>query len=267
MALFRILMLGDVIGRPGRKMLLRVLPGYRTRHGIHCVIANGENSSGGLGIQRDAMDDLFTAGVDVITTGNHVWHRKEVYELLKKEPRLLRPANYPDRLPGLGHVVVENGGVKVGVINLLGRVFMEPMGSPFETVERELAALKEAGAQIVVVDFHAEATAEKEAMAFHLTGRVSLLAGTHTHVQTSDEKIFPEGMGYITDLGRCGSFFSVLGVDHHASLEGFLTCTNKKFTPAKDSLTMEGVIADIDPATGRVARIERIREQAEAHDE
>ncbi|HOW50504.1 MAG TPA: TIGR00282 family metallophosphoesterase [bacterium] len=267
MASLRILMLGDIIGRPGRKMLLRLLPGYRTRHGISCVIANGENSSGGMGIQRDAMDDLFTAGVDVITTGNHVWHRKEVHELLKKEPRLLRPANYPARLPGLGHVVVERGGVKIGVLNLLGRVFMEPMDNPFEVAERELTLLREAGAQSILVDFHAEATAEKEAMAFHLDGRVSLLAGTHTHVQTSDEKIFPDGMGYITDLGRCGSFFSVLGVEYPASLEGFLTCTNKKFTPAKDSLMMEGVIADIDPATGRAVRIERIREQAEAHDE
>ncbi len=267
MAPLRILMLGDVIGRPGRKMLRVMLPGFRDRHGIHLTVANGENSSGGMGIQRDAMDDLFAAGVDVITTGNHVWHRRTVGDLLKSEPRLLRPANYPARLPGNGRVTVEKSGVKVGIVNLLGRVFMDPMDNPFEVVERELAALKEAGAQVILVDFHAEATAEKEAMAFHLNGRVSLLAGTHTHVQTSDEKIFPDGMGYITDLGRCGSFFSVLGVEYPASLEGFLTCTGKKFTPAKDSLMMEGVIADIDPATGRAVRIERIRQQAEAQDE
>lgn len=267
MVSLRVLMLGDLIGRPGRKMLLRTLPAFRERHGVACVVANGENASGGMGIQRGALDDLFSAGVDVVTSGNHVWHRKEVYGLLAEEPRLLRPANYPARLPGLGRVVVEKAGVKIGVVNLLGRVFMDPMDDPFTAADREIAALRGSGAQVILVDFHAEATAEKEAFAFYLDGRAALLAGTHTHVQTSDEKILPDGLGYITDLGRCGSFLSVLGVEPKASIEGFLTGIPQNFTPAKSTLMMEGVLADIDPATGRTVRIERIRQQAEAYDE
>ncbi len=257
-------MLGDVIGRPGRKMIRTALPSYRERKRIAFVVANGENLSGCCGVKKDALDDLFSGGVDVVTTGNHVWHRHEVRNLLTTEPRLLRPANYPDRLPGKGRGSYVVGKTIVGVMNLQGRTFMDPIDSPFDAADREISLLREEGARIILVDFHAEATAEKEAMAFHLDDRVSFLAGTHTHVQTSDEKIFPGGMGYITDLGRCGSFFSVLGVDHHASLEGFLTCTAKNFTPADHSLMLEGIIAEIDPESGKTLRIERIREPMEA---
>jgi len=245
-------------------MLRALLPAYRQRQGIDLVVANGENLSGGLGVRKDALEDLFAAGVDVVTTGNHVWHRDEVRGLLAAEPRLLRPANYPDRLPGKGTVILSVAGTPVGVVNLLGRVFMDPIDSPFEAADREVTALRAAGAKVVLVDLHAEATAEKEAMGFHLDGRVSFLAGTHTHVQTSDEKILPGGTGYITDLGRCGSFFSVLGVEPDASIEGFLSCIPKNFTPAKNALMMEGVIAEIDPATGSTVRVERIRESTEA---
>lgn len=267
MTLLRVLMLGDVIGRPGRKMLRAFLPEYRARYGISFVVANGENVSGGAGVKSDAFDDLLQGGVDVVTTGNHVWRREEGYFLLRNEPRLLRPANYSARLPGKGCVVRPVGGIFVGVINLLGRTFMDPIDSPFDAADREIVFLREAGAQVILVDFHAEATSEKEAMAFYLDGRVSLLAGTHTHVQTSDEKIFPGGMGYITDLGRCGSFFSVLGMEPQASVEGFLEGVPKSFTPAKNMLMMEGIIADIDPTTGKTVHIERIREKMEAsHD-
>ncbi len=259
----RILMLGDVVGRPGRKMIRAALSSYRERKGIEFVVANGENLSGGLGVKKEALDDLFAGGVDVVTTGNHVWHRKEVYDLLTTEPRLLRPANYPARLPGRGGARYTVADVTIGVVNLQGRTFMDPIDSPFDAADREIALLSEDGTRIILVDFHAEATAEKEAMAFHLDGRVSFLAGTHTHVQTSDEKIFPGGMGYITDLGRCGSFFSVLGVEYRASLEGFLTCTTKNFTPANHSLMLEGVIAEIDPGSGKTVGIERIREPME----
>jgi len=267
MKVLRVLMLGDVIGRPGRKMLRTFLPAYRARHGLSFVVVNGENVSGGAGIKADGLDDLFSAGADVVTTGNHVWRREEGYSLLRNEPRLLRPANYSARLPGRGSTVRPVGGVSVGVINLLGRTFMDPIDNPFDAVDREIALLRETGAQVILVDFHAEATAEKEAMAFYLDGRVSLLAGTHTHVQTSDEKIFPGGMGYITDLGRCGSFFSVLGMEPRPSLKGFLEGVPKTFTPAKEMPMMEGVVADIDPVNGKTVRIDRVRESMEAsHD-
>jgi len=224
------------------------------------VTANGENVSGGLGIQRSGQDDLYSAGVDIITTGNHIWNKKEAISLLKEEnSRLLRPANYPERTAGKGSLLIEKYDIKIGVINILGRVFMDPIESPFFAVDREIDNLKKNEAKIIIVDFHAEATAEKEAMAFYLKDRVSLLAGTHTHIQTSDEKIFPEGMGYITDLGRCGSFFSVLGVEYESSLKGFLTMVPQHFTPDTGKCAMEGVIAEISVETGKTLKIERIR--------
>ncbi len=262
MKIFTILMLGDVVGRPGRKLLTRLLPSFRERHSIDCVIANGENSSGGLGIKQESMKDMLDAGVDLITSGNHVWHRKEVHELLKKEPRLLRPANYPEHLAGKGRALLPypESGITVGVINLLGRVFMDPIESPFEVVMRETEHLKNEGANLLVIDFHAEATAEKEALGFFLDGRAAIVAGTHTHVQTSDEKLLPGGTAYITDLGRCGGFLSVLGFEPEGSIDGFLSCTSKSFTPAKENLAMEGLLISIDGNTKMPVSVKRIRE-------
>lgn len=256
----RIIMLGDVVGRPGRKFIKEVLSGLKNDRAIDLAVINGENASGGNGIQESAMKELFSAGIDVITSGNHVWHKKETYSLLKENERLLRPANYPTKMPGKGSCVVtlDKTGVKVGIINIIGRTFMSPIDNPFESVIKEISAVSQL-ADIIIVDFHAEATAEKEAMAFYLRDKASLLVGTHTHVQTSDEKIFPEGLGYITDLGRCGSFFSVLGFDFNDSLKGFLTSVPQSYTPDKHTLAIEGIIADIDTKTKKTVKIERIR--------
>ncbi len=260
-------LLGDIVGRPGRRLLRSILPRFIQEKEIDFVVANGENSSGGVGIKKNAMVDLHESGVDVITSGNHIWNKKEAVPLLNAEgTKLVRPANYPQHLPGKGSVLVEKHGVKVGVVNLQGRVFMDPIDSPFSAVDREIETLRSEGAQIILVDFHAEATAEKEAMGFHLLGKASLLVGTHTHVQTSDERIYPEGLGYMTDLGRCGSFFSVLGVKHGDSLRGFLTSIPQRYTPAREDLAMEGLVAKIDVQTGKVIELERFRKFMEDRD-
>ncbi len=253
-------MLGDVVGRPGRKVVKTLLPQFKKENDIDFVVANGENSSGGFGIKFDAFNALKNAGVDVVTSGNHIWNKKEVFEVFKKNETLIRPANYPKHLIGKGSVVfaLENG-TKIGVINLLGRVFMPPVDNPFVVVEKEIEKLKEQGTDIIVVDFHAEATSEKEAMGFHLSNKVSLLVGTHTHIQTNDAKIFPEGLGYITDLGRCGSFFSTLGMNYKASLHGFLNCVPQTLSPEKKNLAMEGILATIDKETKKTVKIKNIR--------
>lgn len=259
----KIVLLGDVIGRPGRRVLRALLPKFRKKHSVDMVIANGENASGGLGIKENAYKDLLASGVDVLTSGNHIWNKKEIWSLIeRRSDTLLRPSNYPETLPGKGATIftLKNKDLKIGVINMLGRVFMQPIDSPFTSVKSDVENILLNGVDIIVVDFHAEATAEKEAMAFYLKNKVSFLAGTHTHVQTSDEKIFPEGMGYITDLGRCGSFFSVLGVKYEESLRGFLTSIPQAFTPHKQSLCMEGVIISCDAESGKCVHVERIRE-------
>jgi 2',3'-cyclic-nucleotide 2'-phosphodiesterase len=259
--IIKILMLGDLIGRPGRKIIKDYLGNVIQETEADFVIANGENSSGGAGLLESAAKELFDSGINVITSGNHIWNKKEIKKFISNHPNILRPANYPDKLPGNGSGLFQcrNGSVKIGVINILGRTFMSPIDSPFFAVEKEISALREKGADIIVVDFHAEATAEKEGMAFFLKEKVELLAGTHTHVQTSDEKILGEKMGYITDLGRCGSFNSVIGFNEKDSLEGFLTSVNQKFEPSKSDPVIEGIVADIDPVLKRCLKISRIR--------
>lgn len=254
-------MLGDLIGRPGRKVIRENLPGFIKEKNIDLVIANGENASGGAGLIESAARDLFESGINVITSGNHIWNKKEIFSFLPKYSNILRPANYPGTLAGKGSFLFESKekNVKVGIINLLGRVFMSPIDSPLNAALVEIEKLKCQGAEIIVVDFHAEATAEKEALAIYLSDKVELFAGTHTHVQTSDEKIINGRTGYITDLGRCGSFYSVIGFNEEDSIKNMLTSIPQSFVPAKNDLTIEGVIADFDIRDRKCISIERFR--------
>jgi 2',3'-cyclic-nucleotide 2'-phosphodiesterase len=256
-----ILMLGDIIGRPGRKIIKAHLAELIKETGAHFVIANGENASGGAGLLESAAKELFEAGIDVLTSGNHIWNKKDISKFIGSYSNILRPANYPEMLPGSGSGVFlcKKNDIKIGVVNILGRTFMSPIDSPFTAIDIEIAALREKGARIIVVDFHAEATAEKEAMGFYLKDKVELLAGTHTHVQTSDEKIKGNRMGYITDLGRCGSYSSVIGFNEAESITGFLTSVNQKFEPSKTEPVIEGVIARIDSDSKVCSQITRIR--------
>jgi metallophosphoesterase (TIGR00282 family) len=259
----KILMLGDVVGRPGRQIVKKLLPKFKINNNIDFVVANGENSSGGFGIKQNSFNSLKASGVDVVTSGNHIWNKKEVFEILNSDSTLIRPANYPKTLAGKGSVLFQlKNGIKIGVINILGRVFMPPVDSPFVVVEKEINLLNKK-ADIIIVDFHAEATSEKEAMGFFLRNKVSLLVGTHTHIQTNDAKIFPEGLGYITDLGRCGSFFSTLGMKYDASLKGFLTYVPHSLSPEKKDLAMEGILATINVETKKTVEIKNIRLFAE----
>lgn len=259
---FRILMLGDIIGRPGRRAVREKLPDIIKRNEVDFVIANGENASGGKGLVESAAKDLFSSGIDVLTSGNHIWNKKEIFSFIDKYPQILRPANFPDSVSGHGSYIFEQNkkNIKVGIINLIGRVFMSPVDSPFTKAVTEIEKLKSSGADIIIMDFHAEATAEKEALGFYLADKIELFAGTHTHVQTSDEKILSGRCGYITDLGRCGSFNSVLGFEKEDSIKGYLTNIPQSFTPAKEDLVIEGIIAEFDEVSRKCTEIKRIRE-------
>ncbi len=256
----KIALLGDIIGRPGRHAVRDLLPELIKKEDLDFVIANGENLSGGKGIIHKNYKEIRKAGVDVVTSGNHIWNKKEVFDFISKDKRILRPANYPEGTPGRGFSVtkLKNENFKIGVINLLGRTFMTPLDCPFMVAANAVEKIKNK-ADIIVVDFHAEATAEKEAMGFFLSDRVQLTAGTHTHIQTSDEKIFPGGMAYITDLGRCGAFFSVLGMKPDPCVDGFLTMRRQRFVPYGNSTCIEGVVAEIDPLEKRTENIKRFR--------
>ncbi|HSW59438.1 MAG TPA: TIGR00282 family metallophosphoesterase [bacterium] len=259
---FRILMLGDIIGRPGRRVVREKLPDIIKKYEIDTVVANGENASGGKGLIESAAKDLISSGIDVLTSGNHIWNRKEIFSFIDKFPQILRPANFPDNVSGRGSYIFEHKdkGLKIGIINLIGRVFMSPVDSPFTKAVTEIEKLKSSGSDIIIIDFHAEATAEKEALGLYLADKIELFAGTHTHVQTSDEKILNGRCGYITDLGRCGSFFSVLGFDEKDSIKGYLTNIPQSFTPAKEDLVIEGIIAGFDETSKKCTEIRRIRE-------
>ena len=259
----RILILGDIFGQPGRAALKKHLPGLRESLAADFVIANAENASGGVGLTFDGLRELLALNIDVITSGNHIWRHKDIYNVLDKEPRLLRPANYPSGAPGRGlGVFCLPDGRKVAVLNLLGRVFMEPVDCPFRAAEELLAQIP---AEITtrVADFHAEATSEKKAMGFFLDGKVSLVAGTHTHVQTNDPQILPEGAGYLPDLGMCGVATSVIGMDQKISLERFLTALPVGFKPAKGQARINGLLAEIDDADGKALSLELVNIPAE----
>lgn len=254
-----ILFIADVIGAPGREVVRALLPGLKRRHDLHLVVCNGENSAAGFGLTRDVARDLFESGVDVLTGGNHIWDKRDAMDYLADEPRLVRPANLPPGTPGQGaRVFRASDGTPVGVVNLLGRVFMKEADCPFRTSDIVLAALREQ-CKVVLVDFHAETTAEKVALGWHLDGRVSAVLGTHTHVQTADERILAGGTACVSDAGMTGGFDSVIGMDRHAALRRFLTLLPERLSPAGGDLRLNAVLLAVDPATGRTQSIRRLQ--------
>jgi metallophosphoesterase (TIGR00282 family) len=255
----KILFVADVIGSPGRDVLRAVLPGLKRETGADLVIVNAENSAGGFGVTKDSATDLFAAGADLLTGGNHLWDRREGAAYIAEEPRLVRPANLPAGTPGQGWRVTRAAdGTPVGVINLLGRVFMKEGDCPFRAADRALEALKDQ-CKVVFVDFHAETTAEKMAMGWHLDGRASALVGTHTHIQTADERVLPKGLAFLADAGMTGGFDSVIGMDKEAALRRFLTAMPQRLTPSEGDLRLNAVLIAVDPASGRATSIDRIQ--------
>ena len=257
----RILFIGDIVGRPGRLCVKRRLPELRNEFAVDFVAANGENVAGGLGATADTVAEVLEAGVDVITLGNHTWRKKEFVRTIGAFSAVVRPANYPEGVPGAGSMVFElEDGRQVAIVNLLGRVFMDPIDCPFVAGAREVDRLRETTAT-VLVDFHAEATAEKVAMGWFLDGRCTAVVGTHTHVQTADERVLPEGTAYITDVGMTGPFNSVIGVERDAIIRRFLNGMPTEFKVAKGGVGLNAVVIDTDDDTGRATSIERVVRQ------
>jgi 2',3'-cyclic-nucleotide 2'-phosphodiesterase len=258
----RLLFLGDVVGRSGRSAVVEKLPLLRERYRADFVVVNGENAAGGFGISEAILTELLDAGADVVTTGNHVWDQRETLIFIERHDRLLRPINFPPGAPGRGAGIYKAAnGADVLVINAMGRVFMADLDCPFRAVDRELEACGlKSGADAILIDFHAEATSEKEAMGYFVDGRASLLVGTHTHVPTADEQILNLGTGYMTDAGMCGDYDSVLGMGKEEPLARFLTkIPNGRFQPSLGKATISGVGIDIDDATGLARAIAPLR--------
>src|SRR4051812_15134121 len=254
----RLLFIGDIVGRPGRELVRRGLAALVDQHQIDLVIANAENSAAGFGITREIGDQLLEWGVDVMTSGNHIWDKKEALDYIGTEPRLLRPANYPAGVPGNGSYLARTrDGRSVGVINVMGRVFMLNIDDPFAVVLREIEALR-SRTRVIFVDFHAEATSEKIAMGWHLDGRVTAMVGTHTHVQTADERILPKGTAYLTDVGMTGPHDSIIGVEIEPALGRFLNGLPARFETATANPRLNAVLIDADEQTGRATDIERL---------
>jgi metallophosphoesterase (TIGR00282 family) len=250
------LFIGDIIGHPGRRALRRCLPRLREKYSPDFIVANAENAAGGVGITEEVGTELLGL-VDVLTSGNHVWDKKEALPYLDREPRLLRPANYPSPNPGKGSYILESTrGWKAGVLNLQGRVFMEPLDCPFRVADGEVAKLR-AVTPVIVVDFHAEATSEKQALGWYLDGKVSALVGTHTHVPTADERILPRGTAYITDVGMVGGYHSVIGIRPEQAVARFLTARPQRFEPEKEGLVFSSVYIEVDVPTGRALSVRR----------
>jgi len=253
-----ILTVGDIVGSAGLKVLSNALPDIVYKFKIDCVIVNCENAAGGLGVTPNQAKALLSIGVHVLTSGNHIWRKKEIVDFLDKESRLLRPANYPEGAPGKGHhIITMPSGVNIGVINLLGRVFMEPLDCPFKAADREISKISSV-AKIIIVDMHAEATSEKVAMGAYLNGRVTAVVGTHTHVQTADEKVLSGGTAYITDLGMTGPHDSVIGVKKEIILGKFLTQLPRRFDIASGNTRINGAIIKVDERTGKAKGISRL---------
>lgn len=255
----KVLFVGDIVAGPGRAAVAALLPKLRDRYRVDFVIANGENAAGGFGITEAVASDIFSLGVDVITSGNHVWDKKEAVGYLPRESRLLRPLNYPPGVPGAGSIVCEAAdGAKVAVLNLSGRVFMANYDCPFRGADRELERLRGV-ADIFIIDFHAEATSEKVAFGYYLDGRVSAVVGTHTHVQTADEKILPGGTAYITDVGMTGPADSIIGVRKDQIIGRFLSLMPTRFEVAQGPAIFSAVIIEISEKTGKSTSIRRIQ--------
>jgi hypothetical protein len=247
----RILFIGDIVGKAGRQAIDGVLGKVIAGHQIEFTVANGENAAGGMGITPSIAVEILDQGVDVLTSGNHIWAKKEIVPFLDEELRILRPANYPPKVPGRGSGIFHaRNGQRLGVLNLEGRVFMKHLDCPFRVGEKEVEVLRKE-TNIILVDFHAEATSEKMAMGWFLDGKVSAVLGTHTHVQTSDERILDEGTAYITDVGMTGPLDSVIGIRKEIALERLLTQIPWKFDVAKDEIELQGVVIDVDSKTGK----------------
>src|SRR5262245_2250625 len=253
-----ILMIGDVFGEGGRAALVKLLPRLRLDHAADLAVVNVENAAGGFGVTPAIARGLLDQGVDVMTSGNHIWDKKEIIEYIGKENLLLRPANFPAGTPGVGWVTVKAGPNRVAVLNLMGRVFMNPIDCPFRTADAILPELRRE-TPIILVDMHAEATSESLAMGWYLDGRVSAVVGTHRHVQTADERVLPGGTAYITDLGMTGPTEGVIGVDRDLILQRFLSQMPMRFEPAKGPAALHGVVIVVDPETGRASDIRRLR--------
>jgi 2',3'-cyclic-nucleotide 2'-phosphodiesterase len=253
-----ILFVGDIVGRPGRELIRKGLRALVGRYSLDLVIANAENSAAGFGVTKEIGDTLLEWGVDVMTSGNHIWDKKEAIDYIAGEPRLLRPANYPAGVPGRGTYVARTGdGRAVGVINVMGRVFMLNIDDPFAVVLREIENIRHQ-TRVIIVDFHAEATSEKVAMGWYLDGRVTAVIGTHTHVQTADERVLPAGTAYLTDAGMTGPHDSIIGMEKEPSLARFLTAMPSKFEPATGNPRLNGLVIQADDKTGRATGVTRI---------
>ena len=259
----KLLFVGDLIGKPGRQAVRRLLPGLVDRHRADYVVVNVENAAGGFGVTPEVLSELADLPIHCLTSGNHIWDKKEGVELLSREPRLLRPANYPDGNPGAGvHVGETAGGIPVAVLNLEGQVFMKNVDSPFRAADRLLAALPPA-VKVIFVDFHAEATSEKQALAFYLDGRVSAVCGTHTHVPTADERVLAGGTALLTDVGMTGPYDSVIGFRADRVISRFLLQTPVAFDVAKHDVRLAAALIDIDELTGKARGIERMLVRSE----
>jgi metallophosphoesterase (TIGR00282 family) len=261
----RLLFLGDVVGRPGRRAVQRILPVLIAREQVEFVIANCENAAGGKGVDPDSAEELLDAGVDVLTSGNHVWQHPSIVPYMNESRRLLRPLNFPRGVPGAGWAVHGNrrAPAPVGVLNLIGRVFMGPADCPFRAAEEAVEELRRQ-AKVILVDMHGEATSEKVAMGRFLDGKVSAVVGSHTHIQTADEEVLPGGTAYLTDAGMCGPESSILGVKSEQVLRRFLTQMPTRFEVAAGPVIVQGALIDVDPTTGQATAVRRVRERVAA---
>jgi metallophosphoesterase (TIGR00282 family) len=254
------LILGDVVGRPARRAIRDLVPSLIERERIDLAIANAENAAGGIGVDLKSAKELLSSGLDVLTSGNHIWKKKEIYQYMDEHSELIRPANYPEGAPGRGWCAWQNDdGLKALIINVQGRVFMpNHVDDPFRSVD---AICRERGrhSRVIIVDMHAEATSEKNAMGWHLNGRASIVFGTHTHVQTSDDRILPGGTAYITDVGMCGPLDSVIGMEKETVIKGFLSQLPRQFEVAHENVVLQGIIVDVDDDSGQAREIRRLR--------
>jgi len=257
----KILFIGDIVGSPGREAVKKLLPGLKEEYSLDFIIANAENAAGGSGITARVSQELFDSGVSVLTSGDHIWKKSDIFELIRKEERVLRPINFPAGAPGFGSGVFKaRNNIKIGVINVQGRVFMEALDSPFLTVSSAVdLVLKETN--IIIVDVHAEATSEKVALGWYLDGKVSAVLGTHTHIQTADEKILPGGTAYLTDAGMTGPYNSVIGRKIENVLEKFITSVPVRFEVALEDIQLHGAVIDIDEKTGKAISITRVQKK------
>jgi hypothetical protein len=251
-----ILFIADIVGKPGRQAVEAALAAIRSDRGVDFVIANCENAAGGFGVTPEIAQGLFDLGIDVLTSGNHIWDKREVYDYLEKEARLLRPANYPAENPGRGVAIGRARGLSIGVVNLQGRVFMQAIDCPFRLMTRRLLKELEGKVDLIFVDFHAEATAEKVAFGWYVDGRVAAVVGTHTHIQTADARILPGGTAYLTDAGMTGAIDGVIGIKKELAIERFLKQTPNRFEVATQNVRCMGVLYEVDEVARRVTRLE-----------